>query len=600
MKTLTLVSGLALGALSNFAWAEDALIDLPAPEGAPQIAAVPADWAKARLERQHAKAAYLDQHSVAYAWFSEFPFSQVDGIPMVLLRLLPVVAPDIWGKPDQFGASFGLFARGDGDSLPLPVGIGFSGLDKASAGKVDYTSFTCGACHIGRVRHPDGQVTQIVGGVNAEFNIVKFFVDLKKTLDDLGGDATGDERSKIITARFVQAAQDMQAENPTYVYGAARYGDRTFDAAYETAQIRAYLDQADALTGALVDYTDGFTAAYAKYLDKTYDGFQETMLAGLPGMADATGVSASHGFETMNQTLVGEFFASDILPDAPGLSDFMVVWDQRARMPHWDAAGENLIDGGGQYNGNIPIPIYRNLAASMTMGLKDTDLRVAAFAAELLADLPPEPYPFDVDVALAAKGQALFADNCADCHRPNNGVVYRNLGVDPSRSMVINDLLYRGAKDEYLAVCNPQTELTLYDAPVKPCAEYDGKPIADDDIMRPLNVQQGGYNATALAGIWAAAPYLHNGSVPTIYQLLVPQERPDRFVKSVLSYDTHNLGFDWQDQGQGGYVFDSTKFSSLTNKGHDADVTVGDKTYRLDWSGDTAGALAIVEYLKTL
>ena len=55
----------------------------------------------------------------------------------------------------------------------------------------------------------------------------------------------------------------------------------------------------------------------------------------------------------------------------------MVVWDQDARTARWNADGTLMIDGGGQYNGNIPIPIYRNLAASMTMGLKETDLRVA-------------------------------------------------------------------------------------------------------------------------------------------------------------------------------------------------------------------------------
>lgn len=599
MKSHVLVLGLILSLLAQPLLAED-WADLPAPAGAAPLPALPDNWPAARTARMADKAAYLQKHSVALAWFSEFPFSQTDGIPLVMLRLLPKIAPDIWGPADRFGASFGLFPRAAGDSLPLPVGIGFSGMDPATAGKVDYTSFTCGACHIGRVRQPDGTMRLIVGGVNAEFNITKFFVDLKKTLDLAGGDSTGDERVRIIAARFVQAARDMASSDPAYFYGNATIGGTQFDAAYESAQIAAYLDNADTLTAALVDYTDGFVGAYGAYLDKTYDGFQTQMLAGLAGMADATGVSAAHGYEALETSLLGELFASDILPDAPGLTDFMVVWGQRARLAHWSADGQTLIDGGGQYNGNIPIPIYRNLAASMTMGLQDTDVRVAAFAAELLADLPPDPYPFAVDLALAAKGRALFAENCADCHRPNNGVVYRNLGVDASRSMVVNAILHHGAEKEFLATCNPDTEITLYDAPVKPCASFDGRPITPDAIMRPLPLQQGGYNATALQGIWAAAPYLHTGSVPTAYHLLVPSERPDRFVKGALAYDSRNLGFAWQPGTEGGYLFDTTAFPAITKSGHDHDVTMGDKTYRLDWSTDKAGALAIVEYLKTL
>ena len=300
----------------------------------------------------------------------------------------------------------------------------------------------------------------------------------------------------------------------------------------------------------------------------------------------------------MNATFVGSLFAEKLLPDYPGLTDYMVVWGQKERSARWNSDGTALIDGGGQYNGNIPIPIYRNLAASMTMGLKQPDLWVAGFAAELLENLPAEPYPFDV--TLAAKGEALFNENCAACHQANNSKVYRNLGTDPSRSKVINNLLHKGAHTEYLAVCNPETEITLYDKPIKPCAEYDGRAITKEHIMRPLGEQYGGYNATPLSGIWAAAPYLYTGSVPTAYHLLMPSERPDKFVKSALEYDIKNLGFAWQNGTKGGYEFDTNSFSAITNKGHDTDVTIDGETYQLNWTSNPDGAWAIVEYLKTL
>lgn len=600
MKKPLLMGTVALGVMASAVSADMKLVDLPAPDGPPIVAPAPSNWGTEQAARQAAKANYLQEHEVAFDWFAHFPFSQVDGIPMVLLRLLPAVAPDIWGPPGDFGETFGLFSRGIEDSLPLPVGIGVSGLDPQSGGAVDYTSFTCGACHIGRVELGDGSLMHINGGVNAEFNIVKFFVDFKKTFDALADGASGDERKKVITAHFTQAAQDQSKADPNYFYGNATYKGLAFDADYEAAQVAAYLKDAEHLTGDLVDYMDKFVGAFGTYMNKTYEGYQSTMLAGLPGMADATGVSASHGYETLEETLLGKLVARELLPDHPGLTDFMVVWDQDARTARWNADGTLMIDGGGQYNGNIPIPIYRNLAASMTMGLKETDLRVAGFAAELLGGLPPEPYPFDVDPDLAARGQELFAKNCASCHQPNNGAIYRNIGTDPSRSMVVNKLLHKGAQGASVGVCNPDTELTLYRTATKPCAEFDGRPITKDDIMRPLDQQYGGYNATPLAGTWAAAPYLHTGSVPTMYHLLVPSERPDRFVKSALSYDTKHLGFAWRDGTKGGYTFDTTAFPAISKAGHDTDVTMDGTTYKLDWTDNLDGAWAIIEYLKTL
>jgi hypothetical protein len=576
------------------------LVDLLAPPTGFAPREVPADWNAELKLRTDAKAAYLAQKYEAASWFENFPFSKSDGIPYVILRLLPKIAPEIWGQDQDFGKSFGLFARTDSTGIALPVGIGMSGLNPDRPTATDFTSFTCGACHIGRVDLGNGQTSQIWGGVNAEFNITKFFVDFGKTLDILAQDATGDARTAKIRDALVAELEQIKATDPTYLYRNAAYGPKTFNAAYEAEQIEAFLADADNLVGRTVTYIDSFILAYGHYLDSTYAGYQAQMLQGLPGMADATGVSAAHGYELLETSFIGRLFAQKLLPTSPGLTDYMLVWDQDHRTAQWNKDGTLLVNGGGQYNGNIPIPIYRNLAASMTMGLEDTDLRVAAFAADLLGGLPAEPYPFDVDTAKAEKGRDLFAENCADCHQPNNGRVYRGMGTNLSRSRVMNDLLIKGGRSEYLEICGPETEVTLDGGPIKPCAEFDGRPITEEAIMRPLGQQYDGYNATALAGVWAGAPYLHNGSVPTIYHLLMPQARPASFTKSALNYDTEKLGFAWDAKAVGGYVFDTEAFQSISRMGHDKDITENGKTYKLDWSDDEQGAAAIIEYLKTL
>jgi len=579
-------------------------IELTAPASRASMVPVQADWAAEQQARSDAKTSYIRAHQEAYDWFTLFPFSKSDGTPLLILKVLPNLAPDIWGEGEDFLSGVGLFHDERVDSAILPTGVGFTGLTREDANSdIDYTSFTCAACHIGRVRADDGQVHYIDGGINAEFNINLYFVRLSQTLAQLyGSEQDPAKRLERVTDSIVQAVDTAAAASPTYFYANHRYGDRTFDAAYEAQQIALFKQNAGTHVGAFVDYTEGFVAAFSHYLDKTYEGYQEQMLAGLPGMADATGVSASHGYESMATSRLGTLIGESVLPSSPGLTDFMAVWEQESRTAKWDPTGQQLINGGGQYNGNIPVPIFRNLAASMTMGLADTDVRVAAFSAELLDGLPATVWPFPVDVALARRGAELFERNCEACHQPNNGRVYDELGTSMARAGVINTLLMEGARAEYTGTCSPQTTVEMYGRQVKPCAEFKGVPLDNMEhvVMRPLDDQRG-YNALPLKGLWALAPYLHNGSVPTLYHLLIPSERPAGFIKSRLDYDQEKVGFAWQDDGTpGGYRFDTVAFHAVSNKGHDRDVTLDGVTYKLAWEDDRDGAAALIEYLKTL
>jgi mono/diheme cytochrome c family protein len=77
-----------------------------------------------------------------------------------------------------------------------------------------------------------------------------------------------------------------------------------------------------------------------------------------------------------------------------------------------------------------------------------------------------------------------------------------------------------------------------------------------------------GYRARPLAGVWAQAPYLHNGSVPTLYQLLSPQtERDGRFFVSPGAFDAVRVGLDAQADGDG-FWFD-TRRPGNANVGHE-------------------------------
>lgn len=98
------------------------------------------------------------------------------------------------------------------------------------------------------------------------------------------------------------------------------------------------------------------------------------------------------------------------------------------------------------------------------------------------------------------------------------------------------------------------------------------------------------YKARPLDGIWATAPYLHNGSVPTLYHLLLPAaQRPQTFRVGTRQYDPRHVGYVWGDAPGNDFTFD-TRLRGNSNGGHDYGVSRLTEEQR--W--------ALVEYMKTL
>jgi hypothetical protein len=99
-----------------------------------------------------------------------------------------------------------------------------------------------------------------------------------------------------------------------------------------------------------------------------------------------------------------------------------------------------------------------------------------------------------------------------------------------------------------------------------------------------------GYASMPLDGIWLRAPYLHNGSVPTLRALLLLDERPARFFRGYNLYDWRGVGFvaNGPEAEKEGVAFDT----SLRGNGN------GGHTYGTDLPA--AEREALLEYLKTL
>ncbi len=70
------------------------------------------------------------------------------------------------------------------------------------------------------------------------------------------------------------------------------------------------------------------------------------------------------------------------------------------------------------------------------------------------------------------------------------------------------------------------------------------------------------YKARSLNGIWATGPYLHNGSIRTLKQL-ISGKRDKTFKIGSREYDTEELGF----KNAGEFLFDTT-LPGNSNAGH--------------------------------
>ncbi|MEB3233629.1 MAG: cytochrome c [Leptolyngbyaceae bacterium] len=126
--------------------------------------------------------------------------------------------------------------------------------------------------------------------------------------------------------------------------------------------------------------------------------------------------------------------------------------------------------------------------------------------------------------------------------------------------------------------------------PPEQWAEYDG---GRPNLARsPL-----AYKARPLNGIWATPPFLHNGSVPNLYEILVPDEkRTKTFYVGSKEFDPTVVGYETRDL-PGGTLIDTTLPGNLNN-GHSFEEGKGPGIIGRELSEEERWAL--VEYLKTL
>jgi mono/diheme cytochrome c family protein len=228
-----------------------------------------------------------------------------------------------------------------------------------------------------------------------------------------------------------------------------------------------------------------------------------------------------------------------------GNSDMQTVWNLNAREQirspaplHWDGLNNSV----------------REVVISSALGdgavAKEFNDPAMQRIERYLRALPPPPSPHRPDPAAVERGKIVFAANCAECHasdgkRTLTEIAVAEVGTDINRS----NMWTEAARDTY----NNYRE---------------GRDWGFKSFRKIA-----GYVAEPLNGMWLNGPYLHNGSIPTLRDLLEPPaQRPVAFVRGLDVLDGRNGGFvapscDPREPQPQGFCFD-TQLVGNGNGGH--------------------------------
>jgi hypothetical protein len=251
---------------------------------------------------------------------------------------------------------------------------------------------------------------------------------------------------------------------------------------------------------------------------------------------------------------------------AVGNVDFPSIWNQGPReglQLHWD--------------GNNTSVHERNISAAIGAGATPTSLDLPRLKRieDWLRTFPAPSYPGKIDEALANKGEALYRTHCATCH----GIL--------KDGKFEGELV--GKVDPIDRIGTDRERLDSYSLDLMMNQFTLG---AGQDWRFKFFRKTNGYANQPLDGIWARAPYLHNGAVPTLRDLLEPPaKRPKTFYRGYDVLDQEKVGFVCTVAEEGGRHFSrfDTSVKGNGNGGHEygTDLAPADKN-------------ALIEFMKKL
>lgn len=249
--------------------------------------------------------------------------------------------------------------------------------------------------------------------------------------------------------------------------------------------------------------------------------------------------------------------------DTIGNSDMMSIWNRQAHAGQalqWDGLENSLVE-------TIRTGAIEDGATKQSLNITGLE-RIEKY----IMNLPAPAYPFSIEHEVAARGQQVFQQQqCNACH-----------ALGGKRTGQIIPLTEPDLTDRHRIDTWTQEAADRYNH------FADGYSWGFHDVRKLVPE---GYQAVLLDGVWLRAPYLHNGSVPTLRDLLTtPADRPKKFYRGYDVFDQQNVGFvsNGPDAARLGFEYD-TNLPGNSNQGH---------TYGTSLPEDQKREL--IEFLKTL
>ena len=512
-----------------------------------------------------------------------------EGSELIPYTLLANLESTKTGKPFlQNMERFGFLPDHGGPSNPfgLPVGLTVSRSRDAGNAGIEIVGFNCAACHVAELTYRGRHVR--IDGAPAMVDLQGYQVELKDSLDAAlkspakllalivameRAQNTPDTPATANTGSYANEPDLHSAGNvrtapnadPSFHSVSSAVADAAKPAAQGTFRERLKTDIA-ILKGRLAHLQNG-----KLLVDGTAPG---------PGRIDAFGAARNLLFPqyvVKMQSPVSFPFIWNV-PDNVGRKPEEFQWIH--------------------YDGNTNSILERNIGQALGMGAVfdpatyESTLRIGNLhQLEVLTHkLQPPKWPADVlgaiDENKARQGEQIFNQKCLACHQ-DKMFPQVQVGTDPNRansfgqavgvtpfpkaiSPILNGLKKRAFADDGIS---PAEQATMDASPViwRATARY---------LARPLN------------GIWATAPYLHNGSVPTLYDLLHPERRPAKFATGIREFDPARIGYqdDVTATGPNIWIYDTTQPGN-SNIGHSGEA------FGTTLAEDQKAAL--LEYLKT-
>ncbi len=425
-----------------------------------------------------------------------------------------------------------------GNRDKLPVGMTKSP-NKLEGGK-PYLGFTCAACHTGRL-HYNNHTLQIDGGTSMQ-DSVQFTLEALKSLAATYGTTYKDN------AKFNRFARKALRKEPSP--GELRSLHQAVGQFLLQAKTRSNNDRFPTL----------------EHIYPTPWG---------PSRVDALGRGGN--------TLFTKLDMDNLRPANAPVS-----------VPYfWGAWNYNWV----QWNGSVQIPLARNVAQAL---LLDADLKVASsnriessvrvdaikeLENNYAATLRPPSWPEDIlgriSMDQARRGKKLFGEQCAGCHIPTTSqnpgrtpdplyvmkmIPLSEIGTDPLHAF--NFYARRAKAGQWQAIFGRET-MSVPEAVERLTTMLTVEqhiPLSRENRMQARLA----YMARPLAGAWATPPFLHNGSIPTLNQLLSPvEQRAEEFCVNFgrAEFDPVGVGLK-TDACKDAFIFDTT-LPGNSNAGHE-------------------------------